>query len=81
VGQFVDGVFNVEGIGAGSYNWTVVDANGCSDIVAFELTEPDVLEAALEIEGEILCNGDVGDALLRQLAALHHTCSMMAKPL
>ena len=64
VGQFVDGVFTVEGIGAGSYNWTVVDANGCSDIVAFELTEPDVLEAALEIEGEILCNGDVVDAVV-----------------
>jgi len=64
VGEFDNGTFIVPGIGAGEYLWTVIDANGCEAIVEFMLEEPELLEANVEIEGEILCNGDVVDAIV-----------------
>ncbi|MFO7978220.1 MAG: T9SS type A sorting domain-containing protein, partial [Bacteroidales bacterium] len=60
VGTFVDGVFVVADVPAGDYLWTVVDDNGCIDIVEFTLTQPLLLEAAWDAD-PILCYGDVVD--------------------
>ncbi|MFO7977400.1 MAG: hypothetical protein R6U64_01960, partial [Bacteroidales bacterium] len=60
VGTFVDGVFVVADVPAGDYLWTVVDDNGCIDIVEFTLTQPPLLEADWDAD-PILCYGDVVD--------------------
>jgi hypothetical protein len=49
VGTFVAGEFVVEDVPAGSYSWTVVDANGCEDLVEFTLEEPLLLECTVEL--------------------------------
>ena len=43
-------------VGAGSYNYTVTDANGCSKQVSVVVTQPSLLEASISA-GQILCNG------------------------
>ncbi len=49
----------VPGVGAGTYAWTVLDANDCEADVDFELIAPPLLEA--DWDGEILCYGDLID--------------------
>jgi len=43
-------------LGAGTYSYTVTDANGCTDVVNFTITEPSALSAS-SVSGTILCNG------------------------
>ncbi|MES2431256.1 MAG: hypothetical protein V4556_09975, partial [Bacteroidota bacterium] len=44
------------GLVAGTYSYTVTDANGCSKTVSVTITEPTLLVAS-EIHTDILCNG------------------------
>jgi Secretion system C-terminal sorting domain/SprB repeat len=44
-------------VGAGTYTYTVIDSNGCTDDVTVEVTEPTQLVAAAVVNGDILCNG------------------------
>jgi len=43
-------------VGAGSYSYTVTDANNCSKQVSVEVSEPSLLVASVSV-GQILCNG------------------------
>ena len=43
-------------VSAGSYNYTVTDANGCTETTSISVTEPSLLSAS-STSGEILCNG------------------------
>ena len=52
-----DGVFNVT---AGTYSYTVTDANGCSETVSITVTEPASLSASIS-STTILCNGGTAD--------------------
>ena len=45
------------GIGAGTYSLTVTDANGCTDVQDFTVTEPDAVLANLTIDAQVSCNG------------------------
>ena len=44
-------------VGAGAYNYTVTDANGCTFDVSGTITEPAALSAS-SVAGTILCNGE-----------------------
>ena len=44
-------------VGAGSYSYTVTDANGCSKNVSVEVTQPTQVIAAAVVNGDILCYG------------------------
>lgn len=55
-GDFVDGEITIL-VGAGEYNWTVVDDNGCEAEVSFVLVEPDPLVAALVSTQDATCFG------------------------
>ncbi|TVQ20216.1 MAG: hypothetical protein EA361_00260, partial [Bacteroidetes bacterium] len=56
-GDLEDGQITLN-VPAGEYSWTLVDANGCTDVVEFEMVQPDLLEASFEAT-EIFCNGDL----------------------
>ena len=43
---------------AGTYTVTVTDANGCSTVSSYLVTEPPLLNASLSNQNDILCNGD-----------------------
>lgn len=49
---------------AGTYSFTVADANGCRDEVTTTIIEPPVLEATSVVTAPILCNGDVTSVLV-----------------
>jgi len=49
----------VENVPAGTYNWTVTDANGCEVLLAFEITQPEELTAEAVVTNP-LCNGEAG---------------------
>jgi hypothetical protein len=51
------GTFNVT---AGTYDYTVTDANGCSETVSITVTEPTQLVLSISAT-EILCNGETTD--------------------
>ncbi|TVQ08684.1 MAG: T9SS C-terminal target domain-containing protein, partial [Bacteroidetes bacterium] len=59
VAEFADFTV-VNELGAGDYNWTVVDANGCATPVAFEIDQPEEFTADYVLDPqEILChNGE-----------------------
>jgi gliding motility-associated-like protein len=44
-------------VSAGTYSYTVIDANGCSSITTVNITEPNQLIANAIISSPILCNG------------------------
>ncbi|MGD1844277.1 MAG: T9SS type A sorting domain-containing protein, partial [Salibacteraceae bacterium] len=48
----------VSGLGAGLYQLTVVDANGCTDSTTLSLLEPAQLMATATVDSNVLCNGD-----------------------
>lgn len=49
----------LNGMGAGSYSLTVVDANGCTDSVTIDLVQPaSPLEVVIDNQVPILCFGD-----------------------
>ena len=45
------------GFGGGSYVFTVVDGNGCSDSVSITLTDPAEVVASITIDNNNICNG------------------------
>ena len=52
---------------AGTYNYTVTDANGCTATTSITISEPTVLVASSAITSPVLCNG--GNALVAVSAA------------
>ena len=50
------------GLGAGSYDLTVVDANGCDGTTTITLTEPPALQVSMGPPTEIDCNNPNGEA-------------------
>lgn len=50
-----DGTMAINGLSAGSYSCTVTDANGCSDLINFTISEPSAITNTLN---PIICNGD-----------------------
>ncbi|MFN3556229.1 MAG: T9SS type A sorting domain-containing protein, partial [Bacteroidales bacterium] len=46
----VAGTIELSGLSAGEFSWTVTDANGCTVLVEFELTQPEQLEAEVTYE-------------------------------
>jgi gliding motility-associated-like protein len=46
---------------AGSYSYTVTDANGCSVIASVVVTQPTLLTGTAQLINPILCNGGVAD--------------------
>ncbi|MEO1410976.1 MAG: hypothetical protein AAFW73_13910 [Bacteroidota bacterium] len=46
------------GLGAGTYNVTVTDQNGCSDIGSVTITEPTLVEMTSVTASQLDCNGD-----------------------
>ena len=44
-------------VGAGSYTYTVTDANGCSTTTSITVSEPTALSASSSQGASILCNG------------------------
>ena len=53
---------NNAGLAAGNYNYTVTDANGCTNSTNATITEPTVLVASSNEVSAILCNG--GNAIV-----------------
>lgn len=51
------------GLTAGEYGVTVTDANGCTDILDIELTEPTAVEATLSFQDNVRCNGEASGAV------------------
>jgi hypothetical protein len=45
-------------VSAGTYNYTVTDSNGCSDVVSVTVTEPTAPLNSVATAGTILCNGE-----------------------
>ena len=56
-GDFDNGMIEVP-VQAGSFSWTVVDANGCEADVDFVIDQPDPLTAGINVIEEILCYGE-----------------------
>ena len=54
---------DLSSLSAGSYSTTVTDANGCTVLLDFDITEPELLEASVSVT-DALCNGDFGSAEL-----------------
>ncbi len=50
------------GLGAGTYNVTVTDANGCIATATADVTEPPLLTASA-IDGALACNGDTNGSI------------------
>jgi hypothetical protein len=50
-------------IGAGSYDVTITDLNGCSTNDSYSLTQPDSITITLDSTNGILCNGDATGAI------------------
>jgi len=53
----------LEGFPAGDYSWTVTDANGCSFLVEFSISQPEPLVANESYE-PILCYGGMTDVVV-----------------
>jgi hypothetical protein len=49
---------------AGTYSFTVADANGCRDEVITEIIEPPVLQATATAAAPILCHGDMTQVIV-----------------
>ena len=57
------GIFSA--VTAGSYAWSVSDANGCATVTGiFDVTEPTALTAVASTTGDILCYGGTTDVTL-----------------
>ena len=58
------GVTELTNLAAGTYNFTVIDAKGCSFTKEFVVTQPDLLEVTLSRTSIISCNGANDGSLL-----------------
>ena len=52
---------DLSALSPGSYSTTVIDSNGCSLTLDFDVTEPELLEVSVLVT-DALCNGDLGSA-------------------
>ncbi len=53
---------DISGLTSGSYTVTVTDANGCSEIVSFNITEPAAISVS-SIVTDVSCNGNADGAI------------------
>lgn len=53
----------IDALAAGNYNLTVTDANGCTDAVAFTITQPAPLTVSSAITN-VVCEGELSGAVL-----------------
>ena len=51
---------SMTGLGAGTYDVIITDANGCTAITSVTINEPDALEATAVVNQEVSCNGATG---------------------
>ena len=56
--SFTSNNFDLVGIGAGNYEATVTDANGCQFIGSFNMTQPDALIPSISGIQNVVCHGD-----------------------
>ncbi|MCH2045332.1 MAG: SprB repeat-containing protein, partial [Saprospiraceae bacterium] len=49
---------DITGLAPANYTVTVTDANGCTDVDIYTITQPDILEINLDLLNNITCNGD-----------------------
>ena len=48
---------SIENLPAGTYSVTVTDDNGCQAIDELDITDPSLLDATAEVQGNVTCNG------------------------
>lgn len=58
------GTFGTFNVSAGTYTYTMTDANGCTADTTITVTEPPLLVASATVTNPILCNGGTGDVLV-----------------
>ncbi len=59
----------ISGLGAGSYNFSVNDANNCSSLSnTVSLTEPSAITGTIQVDQAILCNGDANGSLTSSIS-------------
>ncbi len=49
--------YTINGLGAGTYDITVTDVNGCQDVTSTTLTENAVVTASTSLDANVTCNG------------------------
>ena len=52
-----DGTTSVTGLTAGTWSCTVTDANGCTKVTSFTITQPSAISSSLSSQANVSCNG------------------------